>query len=133
MRQLSKLQTAIFAVGAVLMVVGAVATLFWPRVAPFIFAPGAMAYVSMQMLQSYDGRNFVIRRLRRIMLVSDVLLLLTAVLMFAGNGNPLGMDWMSYLFMVRNNWVVVLLIAAVLQLYTTFRISAELEKEAKKC
>lgn len=133
MRQLSKLQTAIFAIGALLMVVGAVAALFWPNVAPYIFAPGAMAYVSMQMLQSYDGRNFVIRRLRRIMLVSDVLLLLTALLMFVGNGNPLGMNWLSYLFLVRNNWVVLLLIAAVLQLYTTLRISAELEKEAKKC
>lgn len=133
MRQLNKYQTAIFAVGAVLMVIGAAAGLFWPHVAPYIFAPGAMAYASMQMLQSYDGRNFVIRRLRRIMLVSDVLLLLTAVLMFMGNGNPLGMPWLSYLFIVRNNWVVVLLIAAVLQLYTTFRISAELEKEAKKC
>ena len=37
-----------------------------------------------------------------------------------------------YLQYVNNNWVVVLLVAAVLQLYTTYRISSELEKEAKK-
>lgn len=133
MQQLNKLQTIIFAVGAVLMVAGVVAALFWPQGAPYLFAVGAMSYTSMQMLQRYDDSNFIIRRLRRIMLISDVLLLLTAVLMIAGSGNPLGMGWISYLSLVRNNWVVVLLIAAVLQLYTTLRISSELEKEAKKC
>lgn len=133
MQQLNKLQTIIFAIGALLMVAGAVAALFWPHGAPYLFAVGAMGYTSMQMLQRYEGSNFIIRRLRRIMLISDVLLLLTALLMIAGSGNPLGMGWISYLSLVRNNWVVVLLIAAVLQLYTTLRISSELEKEAKKC
>jgi len=65
-------------------------------------------------------------------LLSDILLLFVAVLMFASQGNALGLDWIYYLNYVHNNWIVVLLIAAALQLYTSFRIGSELEKEAKK-
>ena len=38
----------------------------------------------------------------------------------------------SHLIHVYNKWVMTLLIAAVLQLYSTHRVSHELEKEAKK-
>lgn len=132
MKPLSKLQNAILIVGAILMVVGAVASIFHWEAAPWLFAPGAMAYASMQMLQTYDGRNVVIRRLRRMMLFSDLLLLLTAFLMFASRGNTFGLDWFTYISYVQNNWVVTLLLAAVLQLYTVYRIDTELAKEAKK-
>ena len=71
-------------------------------------------------------------RLRRLVILSDVLLLLTAVLMFAGKGNALGLDWLVYVNYVKNNWVITLLVAAILQLYTTYRISSELDREAKK-
>ena len=52
--------------------------------------------------------------------------------MFASHGNALGLDWLYYLNYVKNNWVVLLLLASILQLYTTYRISNELEKETKK-
>ena len=132
MRQLNKVQNTIYVVGALLLVAGAAMGLFWRNVAPYVFAVGAVAYTSMQMLQRYEGDNFTIRRLRRIMLLSDVLILVSALLMFAGNGNPLGLDQITYVSYVRGNWVVLLLLAAVLQLYTTYRISSELEQEAKK-
>lgn len=132
MKQLSKTQNMIFLTGAILMVVGAGASLVQWMLAPYIFAAGALAYTSMQMLQRYEGRNFVIRRLRRIMLLSDVLFLVSAVLMFASQGNSFHLDHITYLQYVYNKWVVTLLIAAILQLYTTHRISHELEKEAKK-
>ena len=41
----------------------------------------------MQLQQRYEGTNFTIRRLRRIMILSDVCFLLAAVLMFANMGN----------------------------------------------
>ncbi len=132
MRQLSKLQTAIFLVGALLMVIGAGSSLLQWSLAPYVFAVGALAFASMQMLQRYEGTNFTIRRLRRIMLLSDVLFLVSAVLMFAGQQNYLGLDQLTYLQYVYNKWVVVLLIAAILQLYTTHRIGSELDREAKK-
>ena len=131
MRQLNSIQHIIFLVGALLMVVGAgVSLLRWP-LAPWIFAVGALGFASMQMLQTYDGPNLTIRRLRRIMLFSDVLFLISAALMFAGNGNPLRLEWTTYLQYVHQKWVATLLLAAVLQLYVTHRISHELEREAK--
>ena len=84
------------------------------------------------MLQRYEGNNYVIRRLRRVMILSDVLLLFSGALMFASQDNALGLDRIVYLQYINNNWVVILLVSAVLQLYTSFRISNELEKEAKK-
>ena len=132
MKQLNKWQNAIFIVSALLMVAGAGAGLFrWPYF-PYVYAMGAVGYASMQLLQRYEGQNFVIRRLRRVMILSDVLLLFTGVLMFASQDNALGLDRYVYLQYVNNNWVVILLVAAILQLYTTYRISSELEKEAKK-
>ena len=132
MKQLNKWQNTVFLIGAVLMVAGAGASVVrWPWF-PYVYAVGAVCFASMQMLQRYDGPSFTIRRLRRIMILSDVLFLLAGVLMFATQGNTFGLDWIYYLTYVRNNWVVVLLLAAILQLYTTHRIGGELEKEAKK-
>ncbi len=133
MRQLNKWQNMVFTIGAVLMVVGAAASILRWEGAPWMFAAGAVAFVAMQMQQTYEGRNYTIRRLRKIMTVSDILLLLTAFLMFVSQMPWLGgLDWLTYVNYVHNNWVVTLLIAAILQLYTTYRISSELEKEAKK-
>lgn len=133
MRRLSKLQSAVFAAGAVLMVVGAAASLLRWDAAPWMFAAGAVAFTSIQMLQRYDGRHFTIRRLRRIMLFSDFLLLVTAMLMFVSRWPQLGgLDWLTYVNYVHNNWVVTLLLAAILQLYTTYRIDSELAKEKRQ-
>ena len=132
MKQLNNWQNAIFIVGSLLMLAGPVLSILKCMYFPYIYAIGAIGYVSMQMLQRYEGSNLTIRRLRRIMLLSDILLLFVAVLMFASQGNALGLDWIYYLNYVHNNWIVVLLIAAALQLYTSFRIGSELEKEAKK-
>lgn len=113
------------------MVIGAGTSLLRWTYSPWVYAVGALGFATMQILQSYDGPNFTIRRLRRIMLLSDALFLVTAALMFAGNGNPLGLDWMTYLQYVHQKWVATLLLAAILQLYVTHRISHELEREAK--
>ena len=66
------------------------------------------------------------------MLLSDVLFLVAALLMFANMNNILGLSYITYIEYVYNKWVVVLLIAALLQLYSIHRIGSELEKEAKK-
>ena len=72
MKQLNKIENIIFLVGSVLMVVGSGAQLFVQRWAPYVFAMGAIAFVLMQLKQRYEGRNVVIRRLRRMMITSDV-------------------------------------------------------------
>ncbi len=115
-----------------MMVIGSGANIFMFLWAPYVFAAGAVAFVLMQLRQRYDGRNITIRRLRRMMIFSDVLFLASAVIMFAGHGNPFRLNWLMYAKYVHNNWVVTLLVAAILQMYVTHRISSELEKEAKK-
>lgn len=132
MEQLNNWQNAIFLSGALLMAIGAGGTLPGWTIAPWLFALGALAFSAMQMLQRYEGHNFVIRRLRRIMLMSDGLFLVSAVLMLASQDNALHLSQITYLQYVYNKWVVTLLLAAILQLYTTHRIGSELEKEAKK-
>ncbi len=132
MKQLNKTESIIFLAGGMMMVVGSGAYLFMLGWAPYVFAVGALAFVLMQLKQTYDGDNLTIRRLRRIMVVSDVMFLLAALLMFANMGNFMGLHLWDYLNYIHNNWVVALLVAAILQLYSTHRISHELDKEAKK-
>ena len=132
MRQLSNVEVWLMLAGGLLMVVGAGASLFLAAWAPYVFAPGALLFAAMQMRQTYDGNDFTVKRLRRIMLLSDVLFLVAALLMFANQSNFLGLNYLSYIKYVHNNWIVVLLVAAVLQLYTSHRIAHELEKHAKK-
>ena len=132
MRELNKIQTAIFLFGGILMAVGAGTTLLGWASAPYIYALGALGFASMQMLQRYEGSNFTIRRLRRMMLISDVLFLVAAVLMFANKSNILGLSYITYIEYVYNKWVVVLLIAALLQLYSMHRIGSEGKKIIKR-
>jgi hypothetical protein len=132
MRQLSSTETIILLVGGLLMVVGAGGSMFLQSWAAYIFGPGALMFAAMQMRQSYDGNNFTIRRLRRIQLTSDVLFLLAGLLMLANQSNFFGINLLLYIKYVHNNWIVVLLVAAILQLYASHRIANELEKEAKK-
>ena len=132
MRQLSKTETIILLVGGLLMVVGAGGSMFLQSWAAYIFAPGALMFAAMQMRQTYEGNNFTVRRLRRILLTSDVLFLLAGLLMLANQSNFFGINLLLYIKYVHNNWIVVLLVAAILQLYASHRIANELEKEAKK-
>ena len=46
--------------------------------------------------------------------------------LFKGEGG-----YISYITYIYNKWVIALLIAAVLEVYTTHRLSHELEKEKK--
>ena len=119
----------IFLLGGLLMVIGAGTSLLAWGAAPYIFALGALCFTAMQMKQCYDGQNVTIRRLRRMMLISDVLFLVSALLMFACQRNIFGLDHITYLQYVYNKWVVTLLIAAILQLYSFHRIGQELAKE----
>ncbi|MBQ9676986.1 MAG: hypothetical protein IJV44_02495 [Prevotella sp.] len=130
MRQLSKTETLLMLLGGLLMVIGSGASLFAQSWAPYVFAPGALLFAAIQMRQTYEGTNFTIRRLRRIMLISDVLFLIAALMMFANQANFLGLDFLVYIKYVHNNWIVILLVAAILQLYTSHRIANELEKES---
>ena len=129
MRELNKTESAILVIGAVMMVIGSGANLFAQSWAPYVFAMGTIGFVLMQLKQKYDGDNVAIKRLRRMVIISDVCLLLAAVMMFANMENLFRLDAITYIKYVHNNWVVVLMVAAMLQLYTSHRISKELLKD----
>ena len=141
MRQLNKWQNALLLMGGALMVIGAGMYVFGIyKPSSWIFLVGALAFASMQLQQVYEGRNFVIRRLRRIMVMADVLFVVAGLLMVENAYNFLlpffqnhiqnGLN--AYIIYIMGKWVVLLLVAAILEVYTTHRISSELEKEAKK-
>lgn len=128
MRELNKTENAILVIGAVMMVIGSGANIFAQSWAPYVFAMGTIGFVLMQLKQKYYGDNVAIKRLRRMVIISDVCLLLAAVMMFANMDNLFRLDAITYIKYVHNNWVVVLMVAAMLQLYTSHRISKELLK-----
>lgn len=129
MRELNKTESAILVIGAVMMVIGSGANLFAQSWAPYVFAMGTIGFVLMQLKQKYDGDNVAIKRLWRMVIISDVCLLLAAVMMFANMDNLFRLDAITYIKYVHNNWVVVLMVAAMLQLYTSHRISKEILKD----
>ena len=131
----------IFLAGGVLMVIGAGMYVFGIRqVSSWLFLVGALAFATMQLRQVYEGSNFVIRRLRRIMIMADILFVVAGLLMVENAYNFLLPFFQShvqnglnaYIIYIMGKWVVLLLVAAILEVYTTHRISNELEKEAKK-
>lgn len=123
MRELSPLQNILYQIGGVLLIIGAALPIFTDCFAAafFTFAPGAVLFVWMQVLQGYDGKNFVIRRLRHLQLVGAFFLVATAVLMF--------MHWKQIAPCRGGEWQIALCIAAIQEVYTAFRIPTELKKE----
>jgi hypothetical protein len=134
MKELSKNQQIIMAVGATLMVVGVGCYVFnfMPYVFSVVFTVGAIVFAVMQILQaSYvDSDNVTLRRLKKIMIVGDVCFILAGLLMLENSYMVLYrfLSWDIWLKYFGNNWVVLLLVAAILELYTSHRISYELKK-----
>ncbi len=118
--------------GGLLMVVGSGAYVLLQTWAPYVFAVGVVLFVAMQLCQRYEGTDVTVRRLRYMLVLSDVFFVAAAVLMIANEHNFLGLDYFTYRQYVVNNWVVVLLVGAILQLYAGHRIASELDKDAKK-
>lgn len=114
---MSKSYNIISMAGAVLLLAGAVLQITRWELAPYLYTLGAVMFGYVQVMGNrYDGRNFIIKRLRRQQIFGAVALVFTGVLMFT---------------MKRNEWIDCLSIAAVLELYTAFRIPQELEKEKR--
>lgn len=106
------------------MLVGAAVFLWFPLTATVCYTLGAVVFCPIQMLQRYEGKSFVIRRLRRQQLLGLLAFLCAACCMIMQVGR--------FGFARRNEWVVCLAVGCVLELYTAFRIPAELEKEQGK-
>ena len=112
---MNKTYSYIQMIGALLVLVGAMLQITRWELSPYIYTVGAVLFAYVQvMMGRYEGKNLIIRRLRRQQIIGAALLVFAGVLMFTSK---------------RNEWIVCLTIAAVLQLYTAYRIPSELEKE----
>ena len=129
MRQLNKLQSTVFLAGGALMVIGAGCfSLMWQQhIVCWLFLLGAIMFSVMQSMQIYEGNSFVVKRLKRIQAVASIFFLISGILMidtvhhfllslFQNAGSN---GYQNYLAYVYNKWVVLLLVAAILELYTT--------------
>ena len=111
---MNKFYQIIQGVGAPLLLVGAMLQITNSEYSPIIYTIGAVLFAYAQVMCRYEGKNLIIRRLRRQQILGAVLLVFAGVLMFVTK---------------HNEWVLCLTIAAILELYTAFRIPSELEKE----
>lgn len=122
MKPLSRIENLVFRLGAVLMLCGLAARLFDARLGLYVYGVGVLFFCLMQIRAEYQGRNTIIIRLRRQQLLACVFFMLSLVCM--------SMQVFNY-GLRRNEWVVALAIGCVLELYTAWRIPAELEKTKK--
>lgn len=89
---MSKSYNIISMAGAVLLLAGAVLQITRWELAPYLYTLGAVMFGYVQVMGNrYDGRNFIIKRLRRQQIFGAVALVFTGVLMFT---------------MKRNEWIV---------------------------
>ena len=137
MKQLNKLQSILYAVGGALMVIGAGCFAFmWQQQAVcWLYLVGATLFCLMQSMQTYEGTDFVVRRLKRIQAVANIFFMLAGILMvdtaymFFRLLFDSSIAYVDYLY---NKWVVLLLIAALLEIYTMHRIDHEMKKDKRQ-
>lgn len=134
MKQLNKIQSAIFLLGGLLMVIGAGCyVVMWQRgIVCWLFMVGAAMFSLMQTMQVYTGTNPTLKRLKGIQGLASILFVVAGLLMadsYYGFFKPMFNTYEDYIEILYNKWVVLLLIAAVIEVYTTHRIDHELSKK----
>jgi len=103
-----------------------------------IFMFGAICFAVMQIMQKHAGNSLTINRLRAIMTIGDICFIIAGLLLienafrivypyFTSDVN----NYNFYIQYINNNWVMFLLIATILEVYTTHRIAYEIGKEKK--
>lgn len=137
MKQLNTLQSALFLTGGILMVIGAgcFVFMFAQQIVCWIYLLGALLFAAMQVNQAYEGQNPTIKRLKKIMTFADIFFVLAGLLMVDSANMWLRdsfFDPVTYFNLIYNKWVMLLLAAAILEMYSMHRIASELKKEEAK-
>ena len=82
-----KAYTVVQVVGAVLLLVGAMLQITRWELSPILYTIGAVMFAYVQVMSRYEGKNLIIRRLRRQQILGAVLLVFAGVLMFVTKHN----------------------------------------------
>ncbi len=136
MRQLNRTQNSVFLFGSLLMVVGMGFYAFQVQrlYAAVVYLAGAIIFAILQCMQTYQGTDFVIRRLKNMMNLADILFVLAGILMIDTATmflRPMFSNIETYFQWLYNKWLVVLLVAVILELYSVNRISYKLKNGTK--
>ena len=134
MKHLSKLQSIVFLLGGALMVVGvgSFVLLFYQSVSCWVFLAGAILFATVQLMQTFEGDNITIKRLKRIQDLSDILFIIAGIILVDtvyGFFRDFFSNYENYVTYLYNKWVIVLFLATLLELYTVHRIDYELSKK----
>ena len=112
---MNKIDNAIAVTGAVVLFAGLILQFVKFEYAPYIYIAGALMFGWIQAKTGrYFGKNIVLKRLKRQQLIGAMLLVIAGVMMILWH---------------HNEWILCLSVAAVLELYTAYRIPYEEEKE----
>lgn len=140
MKQLNKVQSIIYLLGGILMAIGAglYAFFLFQPIACWLMLIGSLAFALMQHQQRYLGSGLTIRRLKKIMHLAGFGFIVAGLFMVEDSyhfvrpmfATSIG-GYSTYINIFHNNWVILMLISAILEMYTTHRIGYELKKETK--
>lgn len=136
MKKLNKIESILFMLGGMLMVTGIGCYVFMlaPSVTCWIALTGSILFSTLHMMQAYEGSQLAIKRLKRILNIADLLSVIAGILIVDSTYNflrPAFENQESYITYVYNKWVLLLLIAAILEVYATHRIDYLLKKQGK--
>ena len=103
----------IFALGAILVLAGAVLQISMNWIAPYLVGAGGLMIFVFRIMYAPKSENFRVRRLMRMQLISSFFLLASAYLMFTNNP--------------KNAWALTLFLAAFLDIFIAWRMPKEEE------
>lgn len=110
---MNKITKFLHMVGALMVLAGAVLRISQPTYAAYIFIVGAIIFAIMQFLLRCRSNSSVVRRLVWQQQLGGLALIGAGVLMLTHT---------------RNEWIVVMFIGAIIELFTAYRIPQELDK-----
>ncbi len=102
--------SALFVTGAVMVLTGAITYFNQWSASPYIYTVGACMVALAQVNTPVKGKSKILKRLRTQQIFGAIALVLVGAFMMTTHGNE---------------WIACLTIAAVLELYTAFRIPQE--------
>ncbi|WP_455497159.1 hypothetical protein [Coprobacter sp.] len=109
-----KIRNILLTTSALFILAGAGLYLLHLPFTVYIFAIGAIGMATARITSHYNGSNFRLKRLYRIETIAAFI--------------TIGSAW--FMFKNQNEWILFLLVAAFLQLYTSFMIP-RVEKNGK--
>lgn len=116
MKSNEKIKDIAFQVSAILILFAAIFYSFYPDIAPYILAIGVAGFGAVIFTRPYPGKSIRGKRLFNIQILAVVLMAVSTYLMFSKMGE----------------WIITLLVSAVLTLYCSIVLPRVYKNEQKE-